>query len=124
MAFMSGSVRAPGAQVDRCHARRGSVTSPPRVRHLALSTNVVSFPRAMIEETMTYALLQAVKASRASISPALAANGLHSGPDLLLSALWAEEGITQAELVSRLDIKSPTGQQGPGPSRAGRLRPT
>jgi MarR family transcriptional regulator, organic hydroperoxide resistance regulator len=62
----------------------------------------------MIEETMTYALLQAVKASRASISPALAANGLHPGQDLLLSALWAEEGITQAELVCRLGIKSPT----------------
>jgi hypothetical protein len=42
-----------------------------------------------------------LKASRASISPALAANGLHPGQDLLLSALWAEEGITQAELVSR-----------------------
>jgi MarR family transcriptional regulator, organic hydroperoxide resistance regulator len=62
----------------------------------------------MIEETMTYALLQAVKASRASISPALAANGLHPGQDLLLSALWSEDGITQAELVTRLGIRSPT----------------
>jgi DNA-binding MarR family transcriptional regulator len=62
----------------------------------------------MIEDTMTYALLQAVKASRASISPALAANGLHPGQDLLLSALWSEDGITQAELVERLGIRSPT----------------
>jgi MarR family transcriptional regulator, organic hydroperoxide resistance regulator len=62
----------------------------------------------MIEETVTYALLQAVKASRASISPALAANGLHPGQDLLLSALWSEDGITQAELVTRLGIRSPT----------------
>jgi hypothetical protein len=39
----------------------------------------------MIEETMTYALLLAVNASRASISPALAANGLH--PDSAATAL-------------------------------------
>lgn len=57
---------------------------------------------------MAYALLQAVKATRASISPALAANGLHPGQDLLLSALWTEDGITQAELVARLGIRSPT----------------
>ena len=62
----------------------------------------------MIEDTVTYALLQAVKATRASISPALAANGLHPGQDLLLSALWSEDGITQAELVERLGIRSPT----------------
>jgi DNA-binding MarR family transcriptional regulator len=62
----------------------------------------------MIEKTVTYALLQAVRASRASISPALAANGLHPGQDLLLSALWSEDGITQAELVARLRIRSPT----------------
>jgi DNA-binding MarR family transcriptional regulator len=62
----------------------------------------------MIEDTVAYALLQAVKATRASISPALAANGLHPGQDLLLSALWTEDGITQAELVARLGIRSPT----------------
>jgi MarR family transcriptional regulator, organic hydroperoxide resistance regulator len=62
----------------------------------------------MIEDTVTYALLQAVKATRASISPALAANGLHPGQDLLLSALWGEDGITQSDLVERLGIRSPT----------------
>jgi DNA-binding MarR family transcriptional regulator len=62
----------------------------------------------MIEDTVAYALLQAVKATRASISPALVANGLHPGQDLLLSALWSEDGITQAELVDRLGIRSPT----------------
>jgi DNA-binding MarR family transcriptional regulator len=62
----------------------------------------------MIETTVAYALLQAVKATRASISPALIANGLHPGQDLLLSALWSEDGITQAELVERLGIRSPT----------------
>jgi DNA-binding MarR family transcriptional regulator len=73
-----------------------------------LSTISVTFAPAMIEDTVTYALLQAVKASRASISPALVANGLHPGQDLLLSALWGEDGITQAELVARLGIRSPT----------------
>lgn len=62
----------------------------------------------MIENTVAYALLQAVRATRASISPALAANGLHPGQDLLLSALWSEDGITQAQLVERLGIRSPT----------------
>ena len=62
----------------------------------------------MIEDTVAYALLQAVKATRATISPALAENGLHPGQDLLLSALWSEDGITQAQLVTRLGIRSPT----------------
>jgi len=73
-----------------------------------LFTASVTFPRAMIEQTMTYALLQTVKATRASISPTLAANGLYPGQDLLLSALWSEDGITQSELVTRLGIRSPT----------------
>jgi DNA-binding MarR family transcriptional regulator len=38
----------------------------------------------------------------------LVANGLHPGQDLLLSALWSEDGITQTELVERLGIRSPT----------------
>ncbi|HEY1515075.1 MAG TPA: MarR family transcriptional regulator [Solirubrobacteraceae bacterium] len=57
---------------------------------------------------MTYALLQAVRTTRASISPALAAIGLYPGQDLLLSALWSEDGITQAELVARLGIAAST----------------
>ena len=69
----------------------------------------------MIEETVTYALLQAVKASRASISPALAANGLHPGQDLLLSALWSEDGITQARTGDPAGNQVPDGQQGPDP---------
>ncbi len=74
----------------------------------------------MIEDTVAYALLQAVKATRASISPALAENGLHPGQDLLLSALWSEDGITQAQLVTRLGIRSPDGEQGARPPRASR----
>jgi DNA-binding MarR family transcriptional regulator len=38
----------------------------------------------------------------------LAAIGLYPGQDLLLSALWSEDGITQAELVARLGIAAST----------------
>lgn len=57
---------------------------------------------------MAYALLQAMKSTRGSISPLLAERGVHPGQDLLLSALWREDGITQAELVARLGIEAPT----------------
>lgn len=62
----------------------------------------------MIEDTVAYALLRAVRETRASMSPVLAENGLHPGQDLLLSALWREDGITQAQLGTRLGIRSPT----------------
>jgi DNA-binding MarR family transcriptional regulator len=38
----------------------------------------------------------------------LAGCGLHPGQDLLLSALWREDGIAQAELALRLGIEAPT----------------
>jgi DNA-binding MarR family transcriptional regulator len=62
----------------------------------------------VIEQTVAYALLQAMKSTRGSISPLLAERGVHPGQDLLLSALWREDGITQAELVARLGIEAPT----------------
>jgi DNA-binding MarR family transcriptional regulator len=62
----------------------------------------------VIEDTVAYALLKAMKLTRAPISPVLAEAGLHPGQDLLLSALWREDGITQAELVARLGIEAPT----------------
>lgn len=57
---------------------------------------------------MAYALLQAMKSTRGTIWPVLAERGLHPGQDLLLSALWREDGITQAELAARLGIEAPT----------------
>lgn len=62
----------------------------------------------MIEDTVAYALLKAMKASRGPIAPVLAEHDLHPGQDLLLSALWRGDGITQAELVTRLGIEAPT----------------
>jgi DNA-binding MarR family transcriptional regulator len=62
----------------------------------------------VIEDTVAYALLKAMKSTRGSISPVLAERRLHPGQDLLLSALWREDGIAQAELVARLGIEAPT----------------
>lgn len=57
---------------------------------------------------MAYALLKAMKSTRGSISPVLAARSVHPGQDLMLSALWREDGITQVELVAQLGIEAPT----------------
>lgn len=53
-------------------------------------------------------LVKAMKQSRAPIGQALTDHGLHPGQDLLLSALWREDGITQTELTERLGIEAPT----------------
>lgn len=77
----------------------------------------------VIEKTVAYALLKGMKTTRGSISPVLAEHGLHPGQDLLLSALWREDGITQAELVTRLGIEAPTVSKALGRlERAGYLR--
>jgi MarR family transcriptional regulator, organic hydroperoxide resistance regulator len=62
----------------------------------------------VIEDTVAYALLKAMKATRGPIAPVLVESGLHPGQDLLLSALWRDDGIRQTELVSRLGIEAPT----------------
>lgn len=62
----------------------------------------------MIEQTVSYALLEAMKSTRGAISPVLIECGLHPGQDLLLSALWREDGIAQTALAARLGIEAPT----------------
>lgn len=62
----------------------------------------------MIEDTLSFQLLKAMKLSRPTIWPVLADLGLHPGQDLMLSALWKEDGITQADLVARLGVEAPT----------------
>jgi DNA-binding MarR family transcriptional regulator len=62
----------------------------------------------VIEQTVAYALLKAMKSTRGAIWPVLAEHGLHPGQDLLLSALWRQDGISQAELAARLGIEAPT----------------
>jgi MarR family transcriptional regulator, organic hydroperoxide resistance regulator len=62
----------------------------------------------VIEDTVAYGLLKAMKSTRGAVWPVLAAHGVHPGQDLLLSALWREDGGTQAELAARLGIEAPT----------------
>lgn len=57
---------------------------------------------------MAYALLKAMKSTRGPISAVLADRNVHPGQDLLLSALWRQDGVTQVELVARLGIEAPT----------------
>lgn len=57
---------------------------------------------------MAYALLKGMKSTRGPVSAVLAERGLHPGQDLMLAALWRQDGVTQAELVARLGIEAPT----------------
>lgn len=57
---------------------------------------------------MAYALLKGMKSTRGPISAVLADRGLHPGQDLMLAALWRQDGVTQADLVARLGIEAPT----------------
>ncbi len=91
----------------------------------------------MIEETLAFRLLKAMKATRPAIWPVLAELGLHPGQDLLLAQLWRSDGITQAELVSRIGVERPTVTKAlqrleragylsrePGPGRSRKVRLT
>jgi DNA-binding MarR family transcriptional regulator len=62
----------------------------------------------VIADTVSYALLRAVKANRARLNAVFAEHGLHSGQDLMLAALWQHDGVTQVELARRLEIEAPT----------------
>lgn len=77
----------------------------------------------VIEDTLSFHLLKAMKLSRPAIWPVLAELGLHPGQDLLLSALWREDGISQSELVTRLGVEAPTVSKALGRlERAGYVR--
>jgi MarR family transcriptional regulator, organic hydroperoxide resistance regulator len=78
-------------------------TDANRSRRVDLAYGVL-----VIEETLSYRLLKAMKTARANFWPVLADLGLHPGQELLLSQLWRQEGISQAELVSRLGVEPPT----------------
>ncbi len=59
-------------------------------------------------ESLAFALLKAFKAHLRAANAGLAAYGLQVGQDLLLFHLWAEDGLTQSELVRRLEVEPPT----------------
>jgi DNA-binding MarR family transcriptional regulator len=62
----------------------------------------------MLEETLTYALIIAMKTKRNRMAAAMAPLGVHVGQEFLLNALWREDGLTQSELIARLGVEPPT----------------
>jgi len=61
-----------------------------------------------MEERISLLLMQVTKAHRARMGAGLAELGLHPGQESVLMQLWAEEGLTQSELVGRLGVEPPT----------------
>lgn len=61
-----------------------------------------------MEERISLLLTQVTRAHRARMGAGLAALGLHLGQEAVLMQLWAEEGLTQSELVERLGVEPPT----------------
>ncbi len=68
-----------------------------------LQTTVVVTPDALGP-----ALHALARQHRASLAALLAPHGLHAGQDLLLLAIWAEPGLQQAVLATRLGVEPPT----------------
>jgi DNA-binding MarR family transcriptional regulator len=61
-----------------------------------------------MNETAGFALAQACRAHRTSIDAALRTIGLHVGQEMILTQLWAEEGLAQSQLAERLCVEPPT----------------
>ncbi len=61
-----------------------------------------------IQETVGFALAQVCKAHRNRVDAALSSLGLHVGQEMILLQLWAEDGLTQSQLVERLCVEPPT----------------
>ncbi len=59
-------------------------------------------------QSLAFALVQAAKAHLRAAGAGLAAYGLQVGQDMFLLQLWAEDGLTQSELVRRLGVEPPT----------------
>lgn len=61
-----------------------------------------------IQDYLGFQLLQAHRAHRARADAALNKLGLHSGQEMLLLRLWAEEGIPQSQLAASMGVEPPT----------------
>jgi len=61
-----------------------------------------------ISETIGYLLIQIFRSHRSALQVALADHELHPGQELLLLQLGEQDGLTQSELVLRLQIQPPT----------------
>jgi MarR family transcriptional regulator, organic hydroperoxide resistance regulator len=61
-----------------------------------------------IDETVSYLLVKLAKVHRNYASTLLANFGLYVGQELLLMHLWQSDGLSQSELVERLQVEPPT----------------
>ncbi len=61
-----------------------------------------------MRETIGYMMVLVSKAHRNLVSAALADLGLYLGQEILLMYLWEEDGLTQSELVERMEVEPPT----------------
>ena len=61
-----------------------------------------------LKDSVGYMLAQVCKLHRQRADELLTKIGLHVGQEMLLAALWDNEGITQTELAERMMIQAPT----------------
>lgn len=59
-------------------------------------------------DSVGHVLAQVAKAHRIRVAAALAGLGLHVGQEMVLMQLWAQDGLTQSDLVQRLRVEPPT----------------
>lgn len=59
-------------------------------------------------ELISHALVHVCKLYRAQSEALLRAHGLHAGQDLFLMSVWQEEGVTQSQLASQMDVQPAT----------------
>jgi len=63
---------------------------------------------ASIRGSVSFALVQVTKAQRARVAATLAEVGLHIGQEMVLMALWQQDGLSQSELMARRHVEAPT----------------
>ena len=61
-----------------------------------------------LPETLSYLLAHVCKLHRQRAEDLLSEIGLHVGQEMVLCALWQEEGLTQTELAERLAVRPAT----------------
>lgn len=65
-------------------------------------------PCEPLDQSCSYLFAQIARAQRALAYAAFAKIGLHPGQELVLHALWCEEGQTAGELAERVGVQPPT----------------
>lgn len=56
----------------------------------------------------SYLLVRVAKAHRGLVAEGLAELGLHTGQELVLAQLWADDGLRHSDLAQRIGVAPPT----------------